>query len=99
MNSREKDSKESVCELTKTLRQLKEMRLESTNSEELSFIDRIRENYMQAYAPWTADDDLLLEELFSNGMKSKDLAIKFERKVGAITSRIKKLGLRQKYQK
>lgn len=99
MNSREKNSKECVCELTKTLRQLKELRSELTNSEELSFIDRIRENHKQAYAPWTSEDDLLLEELFSKGMKSKDLAIKFERKVGAITSRIKKLGLREKYQK
>lgn len=60
-------------------------------------IDEIRKKHKQAYLPWTKDDDEKLELLFCQGKKANELSEIFGRNSGAITSRIKKLGLYDKY--
>jgi len=60
-------------------------------------LDDVREQHPKAYRPWSAEDDEKLEALFCEGKTVKELANIFERKAGAITSRIKKLELREKY--
>lgn len=49
--------------------------------------------------PWSTEDDNKLELLFCEGKKVKELAQIFERNTGAISSRIKKLELKEKYGK
>ena len=56
-----------------------------------------QEENKNAYKPWTKDDDERLEQLFCEGKTEKELAEIFARKEGAIESRIKKLELREKY--
>ena len=58
----------------------------------------IQEKYSNAYMPWTAKDDEKLESLYCEKKTVKQLALIFDRKEGAIESRIKKLGLKDKYQ-
>lgn len=60
-------------------------------------IEQIRTKFKNAYKPWTSDDDERLELLFCQGKKVKELAEIFDRKTGAIRSRINKLELREKY--
>lgn len=60
-------------------------------------LDNVREQHPKAYRPWSTEDDEKLEDLFCEGKTIKELAATFERKEGAITSRIKKLELREKY--
>lgn len=57
----------------------------------------IREKHANAYMPWTTDDDEKLEGLYCEKKTVKQLALIFDRKEGAIESRIKKLGLKEKY--
>ncbi len=59
-----------------------------------SCLEEIKNN---AYEPWSKEDDNELELLFCQGKSIKEIAQIFERKEGAITSRIKKLELREKY--
>ncbi len=66
------------------------------------FVDTLRKSLakfqeLKAYAPWTTEDDNKLEQLFCEGKKTTELAKIFGRKEGAITSRIEKLELREKY--
>jgi protein-tyrosine phosphatase len=56
-------------------------------------VEKIRETHNQAYLPWTEEDDNKLKELFYKGQKTKELSQIFGRNEGAISSRIKKLGL------
>ncbi len=56
-----------------------------------------RQEYPNAYAPWTEDDDLELTQMWCEGATTKELAVHFQRKPSAITSRIKKLELVEKY--
>ena len=56
-----------------------------------------RQEYPNAYAPWTEDDDLELTQMWCEGTTTKELAAHFQRKPSAITSRIKKLELVEKY--
>lgn len=53
----------------------------------------IRERYPRAYEPWTPEEDEELAELYSQGMARRELAMQFERQPGAISSRVRKLGL------
>lgn len=57
------------------------------------------QKHPQAYARWTEEDDARLEQLYCEGRKRKELAVIFGREPGAITSRIKKLELKEKYGK
>ncbi len=52
-----------------------------------------QQEYPNAYQPWSEDDDVKLTQMWCNGATTKDIAAHFQRKPGAITSRIKKLEL------
>ena len=55
--------------------------------------EKIRETYSNAYRPWDTAQDEKLRELFAERISISELAKIFERKKGAISSRLKKLGL------
>lgn len=63
---------------------------------DLSYIDAQKALYAKAYAPWTAEDDAMLEEKYRQGLSIRVLAETLERGTGAIRSRLKKLGLIEK---
>ncbi len=52
-----------------------------------------RQEYPNAYDPWTEEDDVQLTEWWREGTSIDELAEHFGRKRGAIISRMKKLGL------
>ena len=56
-----------------------------------------QQEYPNAYKPWTEEDDLELTQMWCEGATTKELAAHFQRKPSAITSRIKKLELVEKY--
>lgn len=56
-----------------------------------------QQEYPNAYKPWTEEDDLELTQMWCEGATTKELAVHFQRKPSAITSRIKKLELVDKY--
>ena len=56
-----------------------------------------QQEYPNAYKPWTEEDDLELTQMWCEGATTKELATHFQRKPSAITSRIKKLELVEKY--
>jgi len=56
----------------------------------------IRAKHPNAYRPWNKEQDEELTKLFSDGISIPDLTKKFGRKRGAITSRLEKLGLRER---
>ena len=62
-------------------------------------VEGVRKEHPQAYARWTAEQDELLERLYCEGTPRKELASILGREPSAITSRIKKLELREKYGK
>lgn len=62
-------------------------------------LEKVGQTHKQAYQPWTKSDDNKLELLYCEGQKVKDLAKTFGRTEGAISSRIKKLELKEKYDK
>lgn len=53
--------------------------------------------HKNAYERWATEDDEKLELLFCEGKTIKELSVIFARNEGAIESRIKKLELREKY--
>lgn len=56
-------------------------------------VDAMREKHPNAYRPWTKEEDTELAEAFHGGQKHSEIAKTFGRKRGAISSRLKKLGL------
>jgi hypothetical protein len=54
-------------------------------------VDKIRKKFPRAYAPWKEADDKLLLKLKGKGWTFEQLAERFKRKEGAISSRLKKL--------
>lgn len=58
-----------------------------------SYMAQQKRLHGNAYAPWTATDDLLLKEMFMAGRSVDEMAEEMLRNNGAITSRLKKLGL------
>ncbi|WP_200817519.1 Holliday junction resolvase-like protein, partial [Calothrix rhizosoleniae] len=53
----------------------------------------IRETYSRAYKYWNRNEDERLRKLYKQGVTINHLATEFQRKPGAICSRLKKLGL------
>jgi hypothetical protein len=53
----------------------------------------LRRQYAKAYDPWSDGDDLRLIKRFEAHVPIRVLAMEFQRKPGAIRSRLKKLGL------
>ncbi|MFN8236507.1 MAG: ATP-dependent helicase [Bacteroidia bacterium] len=72
---------------------------EKAEKEKAYSVDEIRKAHNQAYQPWTIEDDQRLELLFCEGKNIKELSQIFGRNEGAINSRIKKLELKEKYEK
>src|SRR5690606_35922014 len=68
----------------------------STTEKAYSF-SQVRESHKDAYRPWTPELDEELTGMFCEGINLRDLAKHFGRTKGAISSRIKKLELREKY--
>jgi len=56
-------------------------------------LDKIRQNYPNAYMPWKEEDDERLVDEFHCGKTNSELAEIFQRNRGSIISRLKKLGL------
>jgi ATP-dependent DNA helicase PIF1 len=53
-------------------------------------IEKMREQYPNAYRPWKEDDDKRLREQFNGGAKLKDLTVMFGRHPGSIKKRLEK---------
>ena len=85
-------SDKDVKRLKKYLRAYKQLTGTPTYS-----VFACRLEYPNAYAPWTEEDDLELTQMWCAGATTKELAAHFQRKPSAITSRIKKLELVEKY--
>jgi hypothetical protein len=54
---------------------------------------KMRERYPMAYEKWTAKEDNRLINEFRNGLSKSEIAVAHQRKEGAITSRLKMLGM------
>jgi hypothetical protein len=82
--------------LTKQLTSTPQKHL-STSQKAKSRMRATRERYANAYLPWEPGDDQLLDVLFSEGASIERLTHVFKRNAGAISARIRKLNLSQKY--
>ena len=56
-------------------------------------VDAVRKNFAKAYMPWTGEEDVQLEKIFNKGKSVRELARIFNRKEGAIHSRLRKIGV------
>lgn len=56
-------------------------------------IEHIREKYPKAYKKWTKLEDELLMISHNDGLEISELSIMFQRKPGAIRSRLRKFGV------
>jgi hypothetical protein len=56
-------------------------------------VEQIRREYPRAYAKWTEEEDIRLRDGYTQGKIINELAKIFQRKPGAIRSRLRKLGL------
>ena len=56
-------------------------------------VKAIRQTYSMAYEKWTKDEEAELTSAFRQGLTIAQLAEKHRRKIGAIRSRLIKLGL------
>ncbi len=64
------------------------------NSREKSYdVEEIRKKHARAYTKWTKDDDTILRDEYFKGKTVEELADAFQRKQGAIRSRLQRLGL------
>lgn len=93
----EEDIKDFTEAFQKVLTKFKELKEPKQTDGKAYSVEKIREAHKQAYLPWTPEDDSKLELLFCEGKKVKELAQIFGRNDGAISSRIKKLELKEKY--
>ena len=84
-------SDKDVKRLKKYLKAYKQLIGEPTYS-----VYACRQEYPNAYNPWNEEDDSKLTALWCEGATIEEIASCFQRKPGAILSRIKKLGLEEK---
>jgi len=56
-------------------------------------LEEIRRHHPRAYEKWTPEEDELLAREYGEGVSLSELAMKHQRKIGAIRSRLNKLGL------
>jgi hypothetical protein len=82
---------DSALPLKKSLKMPKPVIPEKTQA---YTFDKIHVDYPKAYAKWSQEDDEKLKDLFVSGKTEDELALIFQRKIGAIESRLKKLGLK-----
>ena len=83
-------SDKDIKRLKRYLKAYKQLTGEPTYS-----IFACRQEYPNAYNPWSEEDDLKLTEMWCKGASIKQLTDHFQRKPGAISSRIKKLNLQE----
>ncbi len=69
----------------------------ATSSPSMGARSQARNGQPAAYSGWTLEEDTRLEDLFVQRLNMKAIAHQLGRSRGAISSRIKKLGLREKY--
>lgn len=93
----EEDIKDFSEAFQKAMMKFSEFKESKQNGDKSYSVEKIREVHKNAYNPWTPDDDRKLEIFFCEGKKVKELAQFFGRNDGAISSRIKKLELKEKY--
>ena len=84
-------SEKDVKRLKKYLKAYKQL-----TGEPLYSVYACQQEFPNAYLPWTEADDLELRRLLCNGATMEELSVHFQRKPGAIVSRLKKLGLNDK---
>lgn len=84
-------SDKDVKRLKKYLKAYKQL-----TGEPLYSVYACQQEFPNAYLPWTEADDLELRRLLCNGATMEELSVHFQRKPGAIVSRLKKLGLNDK---
>jgi len=94
----EEDIEDFMVSFTQCLASYHKLKEAHLIKKESNAYSKIQENHAKAYMPWTTEDDDKLESLYCEKKTIKELALIFERKEGAIESRIKKLGLEEKYQ-
>ena len=87
-------SDKDVKGLKRYLRAYKQLTSEPTYS-----VYACRQEYPNAYMPWTEEDDLELTRRWCDGATEEELSAHFQRKPGAIRSRIEKLDLERLYGK
>ena len=85
-------SDKDVKRLKKYLKAYKQLTGEPTYS-----LYACNQEFPNAYNPWNEEDDSKLTNMLYQGATTKEIAEFFQRKPGAIISRIKKLGLEDKY--
>ena len=56
-------------------------------------LEKVKEKYPNAYEPWTFEADEKIKKLHNQGKSNSELSEIFQRRSGAIRSRLKKLGL------
>ena len=66
---------------------------EEQNSNTESYITAIRKKHKNAYKPWSKKDDKNLIDEFKKNHNLKNLAKRFNRQIGGIKSRLRKLKL------
>ena len=66
---------------------------EEQNSNTESYITTIRKKHKNAYKPWSKKDDKNLIDEFKKNHDLKNLAKRFNRQIGGIKSRLRKLKL------
>lgn len=93
----EEDIEDFMVSLTQCLASYHKLKEAQSNRIRLNTNSQIQKSLAKAYMPWTSDDDDKLELLYCEKKTIKELALIFERNRGAIESRIKKLGLKEKY--
>lgn len=95
----DEDLNDFIESLKKSLTKFKELKEQIKTESKTYSVEKIRETHQQAYLPWTIEADNKLEFLFCEGKNVKELAEIFGRNIGAIKARIKKLELKDKYEK
>lgn len=87
-------SDKDVKRLKKYLKAYKQLMGEPTYS-----VYACKQEYANAYNPWSEEDDQKLTQMWCEGATTEKLAAYFRRKPGAIISRVKKLELEQLYER
>ena len=68
-----------------------------TKLEDKSRMEQTKAKFANAYKSWSDEEDFKLTELFCLGKKPIEISKILQRNPGAITSRIDKLDLKEKY--
>tara|TARA_Y100001960_G_C14473325_1_gene728007 strand:+ start:137 stop:655 length:519 start_codon:yes stop_codon:yes gene_type:complete len=66
---------------------------DSSDDKKNSFISKTREKHPNAYAKWSDEEEELLRREYQNGTPIPQIAKNFNRQVGGIRSRLKRLDL------